>query len=64
MQENSLEALGGKGRYVVFVGDGTRPRDVGLKVDAKDNIQRPHVFYRRELQSNPLVVAVLGTGPP
>src|SRR6185503_12709198 len=48
-EQNSLEALRGRGRYVVFVGDGRPPRDVGLKIDARDNIQRPRLFYRREL---------------
>lgn len=65
MQEhNSREALRGRGRYVVFVGDG---RAVGIRktqADARDNIQRPRVFYRRELEANPLIVAAVGAGAP
>jgi hypothetical protein len=63
-EENSADALRGRGRYVVFVGDG---REVGIPktaADSRDNIQRPRVFYRRELESNPLVVAILGTTKP
>jgi WD40 repeat protein len=64
MQEAStLDALRGRGRYVIFVGDG---RDIGIPKNdagARDNIQRPRVFYRRELESNPLVVAVLDAAP-
>jgi WD40 repeat protein len=63
-EQNSLEALRGRGRYLVFVGDGSPPRNVGLNVDARDNIQRPRLFYRREADSNPLVVAVLGATSP
>jgi WD40 repeat protein/uncharacterized caspase-like protein len=63
-EQSSLDALRGRGRYVVFVGDG---RDVGIPksdAEARDNVQRPRVFYRRELESNPLVVAILGAAPP
>ena len=63
-EQNSLAALRGRGRYVVFVGDGSPPRNVGLKVDARDNIQRPRLFYRREADSNPLVIAVVGATSP
>lgn len=62
-EDNSLEALRGRGRYVVFVGDGSRPGDVGRK-EARDNIQRPRMFYRRELDASPLVIAVLGAPVP
>jgi hypothetical protein len=65
MQENnSLEALRGRGRYLVFVGDGTATRDYGTSASktaddkARDNIQRPRVFYRRELEANPMVIAI------
>jgi len=62
-EQDSLEALRGRGRYVVFVGDGTATRDGvgnGNKTaddKARDNIQRPRVFYRRELEANPLIMA-------
>jgi len=62
-EQDSLEALRGRGRYVVFVGDGTATRDGvgnGNKTaddKARDNVQRPRVFYRRELETNPFVVA-------
>ena len=56
-QENSQRALSGKGRFVVFAGDGTRTRDA-IGNTPEDNIQRPRVFYRRELEANPLVIAV------
>jgi WD40 repeat protein len=59
MQEaNLLEALRGRGRQLVFAGDGS------VSKDTKSNVQRPRIFYRRELESNPLVVAILGTTPP
>jgi len=61
---NSREALRGSGRYVNFVGDG---REIGIaKTEAAvvDNIQRPRVFYRRELESSPLVVATVGAASP
>jgi|GEM_PF-183355 len=68
-EDNSLEALRGRGRYVVFVGDGTTARDGvgnGNKTaddKAHDNVQRPRVFYRREPEANPLVVGVVGSSP-
>jgi WD40 repeat protein len=65
MQElNSLEALRGRGRYVVFVGDGSRAGEANKKDEARDNIQRPRLFYRREVDANPLVVAILGATSP
>ena len=57
-EENSVDALRGRGRYIVFVGDG---REVGIpKTEAysRDNIQRPRVFYRREVEASPLVIGV------
>jgi WD40 repeat protein len=64
MQErNSLEALRGRGRFIYFVGDGSRSRDANKKDEARDNIQRPRLFYRREVDANPLVVAVVGATP-
>jgi hypothetical protein len=61
---NSREALRGSGRYVNFVGDG---RELGIPKTEEattDNIQRPRVFYRRELEANPLVVATVGVASP
>ena len=63
-EQNSLEALRGRGRYVIFVGDGSRPGDANKKDEAQDNIQRPRLFYRRELDSNPLVVAIVEATTP
>jgi uncharacterized caspase-like protein len=57
-EENSADALRGRGRYVVFVGDG---REVGIaktEADSRDNVQRPRVFYRREIESNLFVIGV------
>jgi hypothetical protein len=62
-QQNMLEALRGRGRYIRFAGDG---RDVGLpknEIDARDRIQRPRVFYRRERETASLIVAALGVAP-
>lgn len=58
-EENLLEALRGRGRLINFRGDGTEPKDPG-----KSSVQRPRIFYRRELESNPLVVAILGATAP
>jgi WD40 repeat protein len=62
-EENSLDALRGRSRYVVFVGDGSQSKGA-RRTGVKDNIQRPRLFYRREVDSNPLVVANLGASPP
>jgi hypothetical protein len=62
-QETSLDALRGRSRYIVFVGDGSQARDGGVKVEPRDNTQRPRIFYRRELEVNPLVVAIMGAPP-
>ena len=62
-EQNSLEALRGRGRYVVFVGDGSRINDPNRKDEARDNVQRPRVFYRRELGANPLLVGIVGAKP-
>lgn len=59
-QQNMLEALRGRGRYIPFAGDG---RDPGLpknELDARDRIQRPRVFYRRERETASLIVAAPG----
>ena len=58
-EENMLEALRGRGIQINFAGDGTAPNDSG-----NSSVQRPRIFYRRELESNPLVVALLGATPP
>lgn len=63
-EQNSLDALRSRKRYLVFVGDG---RQLGIpksEADARDNIQRPRVFYRRELEGNPFVVAAVGSASP
>lgn len=60
MQEaNILEALRGRGIRINFAGDGTAAEDPG-----KTEVQRPRIFYRRELETNPLVVAILGAAAP
>lgn len=60
LQENkSREALRGRSRYVVFVGDGRREGIPQTAAGIRDNVQRPRVFYRRELEANPLVVATV-----
>jgi WD40 repeat protein len=63
-EENTLDALRGRGRYVVFVGDGSRSTDTHRSGPPRDNIQRPRIFYRREQDADPLVVAVVGASPP
>jgi len=42
-------------------------RAVGIpktEAGARDNVQRPRFFYRRELEANPFVVAAVGAGAP
>jgi hypothetical protein len=68
-EENSLEALRGRGRYVIFVGYGTATRDATGPTNpapdkTRDNVQRPRVFYRRELETNPLVIANVSAAAP
>ena len=60
MQEaNMLEALRGRGRDIPFaVGE------ENIKDPSKRSVQRPRIFYRRELESNPLVIAVVGRASP
>ncbi len=53
-----LEALRGGGTVVVFRGDGSGPKD------AKSSVQRPRIFYRREIELQPLVIANLRGAPP
>ncbi|HEV8587834.1 MAG TPA: caspase family protein [Pyrinomonadaceae bacterium] len=62
-EQNSADALRGRGRYVVFGGDGSQPRQFDRDKNAQDNIQRPRVFYRRELEANPMVVGVVAGKP-
>jgi WD40 repeat protein len=57
-EQNSLEALRGRSRYLNFVGDGSGPKDT------KSNVQRPRIFYRRESDSNPLIIAIVGATTP
>lgn len=54
-QQNSLEALRGRGRYITFAGDGKGPKD------PRSNLQRPRIFYRRELETTPFIIGVLQT---
>lgn len=51
--ENILDALRGRGRYLNFAGDGS-----GAK-DPTRNTQRPRIFYRGDYEPNPLVIAVV-----
>jgi hypothetical protein len=65
MQENnSREALRGRGRFIVFVGDGSQTRMFERDQKPEDNVQRPRVFYRREIDNNPFVVAATGAARP
>jgi WD40 repeat protein len=57
-EQNSTDALRGTGRLVIFVGDGSPLKNVEGDQDVRDNVQRPRVFYRRELEANPLIVGV------
>ncbi|MFS8084786.1 MAG: caspase family protein, partial [Acidobacteriota bacterium] len=50
MQADTLAALRGRGRTINFRGDGSET----------GGVQRPRIFYRREVESNPLVIAILG----
>lgn len=56
-EENLLEALRAKGRQLVFVGDGSASKE------ARSNVQRPRIFYRRDSELQPLVIANLGANP-
>jgi WD40 repeat protein len=56
-EENLLEALRGKGRQLVFVGDGSATKDT------RSNVQRPRIFYRRESELQPFIIANLGASP-
>ncbi len=58
-EQNSLEALRGRGTYVVFAGDGSRRGDSNRKDAPRDNTQRPRIFYRREGKTSPFIIAVL-----
>jgi WD40 repeat protein len=55
-EENTLDALRGRSRFIDFSGDGSESNNPG-----KSNVQRPRIFYRRELDSNPLIIALVGT---
>jgi hypothetical protein len=52
MQEEKMKQSRGVGIDIAFVEDEQRTSD-----PAKRSVQRPRVFYRRELEANPLVVA-------
>jgi WD40 repeat protein len=62
-EENSADALRGRGRLIIFVGDGSPNRTLERDKNVSDNVQRPRVFYRRELEANPLVVGVASARP-
>lgn len=53
MQEAAL--LGSRGLKIVFV-----PGDEKVSDPSKRNVQRPRVFYRREVEPQPLIVEKLG----
>jgi len=53
--ESMLDALRGRGRYITFRGDGSRTSDPN-----QSGVQRPRVFYRREFETKPFVVAIVG----
>lgn len=52
MQEEKMKQSRGVGIDITFVEDDQRTAD-----PAKRSVQRPRVFYRRELEANPLVIA-------
>jgi WD40 repeat protein/uncharacterized caspase-like protein len=57
MQEQRMRAANQSGRQLVYV-EGEEGTDAN-----KRNVQRPRVFYRRELEDRPFVVARMGTEP-
>ncbi len=59
MQEDTLAGLRGRGRYINFRGDGSQATGPN-----QNGIQRPRIFYRRELELNPFVVAIVRTTAP
>jgi hypothetical protein len=61
-EENSADALRSSARLVIFVGEGSAFRNFTRDKDVRDNIQRPRVFYRREVENNPLVVGMAVSG--
>lgn len=63
-EQNSLDALRGRGKRIIFVGDGRALGIPKTEADARDNIQRPRVFYRRELEANPMVIATVAATAP
>lgn len=58
MQEQKMREASQSGRQLVYV-DGDEETDPN-----KRNVQRPRVFYRRELEERPFTVARFGAPPP
>jgi len=61
LQEAKMDEAAKKGLTLRFVERGKRKEGVEHK-ESDDGTQRPRVFYRREAESHPLVVARVGTG--
>ena len=57
MQLNKLQAARGLGLNLSF-----RDDERGLDIEQRSG-QRPRVFYRRELETQPLIVAETGAAP-
>jgi uncharacterized caspase-like protein len=57
LQEQRMRQAKESGRQLVYV-EGDEEADA-----EKRNVQRPRVFYRRELEEQPFKVAVFGTAP-
>jgi hypothetical protein len=57
-EENMLDALRGRGRDIPFAVGEDKVKNPGER-----SVQRPRIFYRREIDSNPLVVGVLKAIP-
>jgi hypothetical protein len=52
MQEEKIKQSRGLGKQIAFTEDDQKVSD-----PQKRTVQRPRVFYRRELEANPLVIA-------
>ena len=63
-EQNSADALRGRGRYVVLLVTDAKLEFRETEASSRYNVQRPRVFYRRELETNPLVVATVGPTSP
>jgi hypothetical protein len=56
MQLEKMRQARGLGLNLAFVSEAAAPKKGGAAAD-EQSLQRPRAFYRRELESNPLVVA-------